>query len=58
MLPAGTGGTPFPWQKSSSLGVALLKKFIWNRLGVADFVIVLVLTYAAILYWQHLIATM
>jgi hypothetical protein len=50
-------GRHLNWHKSS-LGDNLLKKFIWTRLGILDYLIILVLTYLTILYWKHLIATM
>jgi hypothetical protein len=34
------------------------QKFIWTKLGIMDYLIMWALTYAAILYWQHLINTM
>jgi hypothetical protein len=58
---AGMGGSGrvLDWHKPrTTLGETLRKKFIWTRLGIMDFVIMLALTYAAILYWEHLIATM
>lgn len=52
-------GRTLGWQKpDASLGASLRKKFKWTRLGIFDFLIMLALTYVAILYWQHLIATM
>ena len=42
----------------SSLGSVLRDKFIWDRLGLLDFLITLCLTFAAIRYWEHLIKTM
>jgi len=36
----------------------LRKRFIWTRLGIWDFVIIGILTFLAILYWQYLIKTM
>jgi hypothetical protein len=55
---AGSGRI-LPWHnRDASLGETFRKKFIWNRLGFFDLLITLVLTYAAILYWEHLIATM
>jgi hypothetical protein len=57
---AGSGEVPrtLAWQNESSLEEKLRKKFLWNRLGLLDLVITLALTYGAILYWEHLIATM
>jgi hypothetical protein len=55
---AGSGRV-LAWHKpETSLQDILLKKFIWTRLGMLDFIIMLILTYASILYWRHLIATM
>jgi hypothetical protein len=42
----------------ASIQETLRKKFIWTRLGIMDFLIMLALTYATILYWQHLIVQM
>jgi hypothetical protein len=54
-----TGRRVLAWHKPEfSLKEALLKKFIWTRLGLPDLLIMLVLTWATILYWQHLIKTM
>ncbi|HEX4084241.1 MAG TPA: O-antigen ligase family protein, partial [Chthoniobacteraceae bacterium] len=36
----------------------VLKRFLWNRLGIMDIIIILILTWAAIQYWKHLIITM
>jgi hypothetical protein len=55
--PAVAGGV-LTWRSRPSIEAALSKRFIWTRLGLVDFVIMLTLTYAAILYWKHLIATM
>ena len=44
--------------KVSTIKETLRKKFIWDRLGIMDFIIIGVLMYVAILYWEHLIATM
>jgi hypothetical protein len=46
------------WSGKRNLDEVLRKKFIWNKLGILDFVIMLALTDAAIHYWEHLIATM
>jgi hypothetical protein len=47
------------WHKPhGSLVDTLRKRFIWTRLGIIDFVIIWILTWAAIQYWKHLIATM
>jgi len=59
--PSGMGGSgrALAWRKpEGSLGETLRKKFIWNRLGFIDVLIMVALTYAAIRYWEHLIATM
>jgi len=54
-----TSGRVLPWHKPEfSLEETLRKKFIWDRLGILDLVIMLVLTYCTVLYWQHLIKTM
>jgi hypothetical protein len=56
---AAGSGRVLPWHKPEpSLEDTLRKKFIWTRLGVMDFLITLALTWATILYWQHLIVTM
>jgi hypothetical protein len=56
---AAGSGRILPWRdREEGLGDTLRKKFIWNRLGILDILIMLMLTYAAILYWQHLIRTM
>jgi hypothetical protein len=47
------------WHRSDpSIQDLLLKRFVWTRLGFPDLLIILALTYAAIWYWKHLIATM
>jgi hypothetical protein len=56
-VPHFTGGMA-RWGRRGSLEEVLSKKFIWTRLGIIDFVIMVALTYAAILYWKHLIVTM
>jgi hypothetical protein len=56
---AGSGPVPAAgWKPRGSFGEALRKKFIWNKLGIFDFLIMLALTDGAIHYWEHLIATM
>jgi hypothetical protein len=50
-------GRHLNWHKAS-LEDKLLKKFIWTRLGILDYLIMLVLTFLTIQYWKHLIATM
>jgi hypothetical protein len=57
---SGAGsGRVLGWHKpEGSLGDSLRAKFIWTRLGLMDFFIILILTCATILYWQHLIAKM
>ena len=56
---AAGSGRVLDWHKpDSSLASSLLKKFKWTQLGIMDYLIILALTYAATLYWQHLIATM
>jgi hypothetical protein len=54
-----TSGRVLPWHKKEfSLEETLRKKFIWNRLGLLDLVLMLGCFYGTILYWQHLIKTM
>jgi hypothetical protein len=56
---ASGSGRILPWRShGASLGDTLRKRFIWTRLNFFDLIIMGVLTYASILYWQHLIATM
>ena len=56
---AAGSGRVLPWHKSNvSIQDMLLKKFIWTRLGIIDFVLMFVLTVCAVLYWQHLIKIM
>ncbi|MGA3169832.1 MAG: hypothetical protein ABSE62_02360 [Chthoniobacteraceae bacterium] len=43
-----------PWD----LDETLRKKFLWNRLGFMDLLIMVALTYAAIRYWEYLITKM
>jgi hypothetical protein len=57
MRPAGAGTRTLPWQKST-LEENLLKRFIWTRLGILDFAIMLFLTYVSIRIWEHMIAMM
>jgi hypothetical protein len=60
VLPGAAGsGRILPWHKpQGSFKEIIFKKFIWTRLGVMDYLIMLALTYASVLYWEHLIATM
>lgn len=60
MTPAAGGSNrALAWHKpASSLENTLRKKFKWTRLGFADYAIMVVLTYATIRYWEHLIVTM
>jgi hypothetical protein len=58
-----TGGNSriLPWQKQPEPAPAPetpRTKFIWNRLGILDLLIMLALTEGTIFYWKHLIATM
>jgi hypothetical protein len=58
-LPGAGSARVLGWHKpETSLQDKLLQKFIWTRLGIADYLIMLVLTYASILYWRHLIKIM
>jgi hypothetical protein len=42
----------------TSIEGTLRSKFTWTRLGIRDFLIMLVLTFATVEYWKHLIKTM
>jgi len=54
-----SSGRVLPWHKPhTSIEETLRKKFIWNRLGFLDLILMLAAFYATILYWQHLIKTM
>ncbi len=65
-VPLESTATPIPtvrsrassWKPKVSIEEKLRKKFIWNRLGILDFLIILLLTYAVIKYWEHLIVSM
>lgn len=48
----------FGWAKGPSFEETLRQKLTWTRLELIDYVLIVALTYATILYWQHLIATM
>jgi hypothetical protein len=51
-------GRILPWHPQPAPTNPLRPKFLWTRLGITDFLIILVLTFVAIRYWQHIIATM
>jgi len=51
-------GRILPWHPPPPATNPLRPKFLWTRLGITDFLIILVLTFVAIRYWQHIIATM
>jgi hypothetical protein len=51
-------GRILPWHAQPEPRNPLRPKFLWTRLGITDFLIILALTYVAIRYWQHIIATM
>jgi hypothetical protein len=56
----GGSGRAFPWQKQPEQAEEKkprIPKFLWNRLGLLDLLFMLALTYVAIRYWEHLIAT-
>jgi len=52
-------GQPLGWEKpKATIEERIRQKFTWTRLNIWDFLIIWGLTYAAILYWKHLIVTM
>ena len=65
LRPSGVPASPLlprralAWHKpDSTIEEKLRKNFIWTRLGIWDFLITLALTYAAVVFWKHLISTM
>jgi len=60
---ASTGWNQFPTTAEQrkmrwNLDDTIRKKFLWNRLGFMDLLIMLALTYASIRYWEYLITKM
>jgi hypothetical protein len=51
-------GRILPWQEADPASDPPRARTVWNRLGIIDFFMILALTYVAIRYWEHIIATM